>query len=134
EVLEAAPPGLDLVVPLHVRVVRPGAVLVVELHGARPMHLVAHEAGMTIDQVHAAPEAILEVDLVSACDGNAIGDDDHDSRVRGLASPDKTPRDVDSGRTGRHGRPVQLGVLLRNMGPASAPETVLAAARAADAT
>jgi len=29
---------------------------------------------------------------------------------------------------------VQLGVLLRNMGPASAPETVLAAARAADAT
>jgi alkanesulfonate monooxygenase SsuD/methylene tetrahydromethanopterin reductase-like flavin-dependent oxidoreductase (luciferase family) len=29
---------------------------------------------------------------------------------------------------------VQLGILLRNMGPASAPETVLAAARAADAT
>src|SRR5262249_30337818 len=39
-------------------------------------------------------------------------------------------RDVDSGRPRRHGPSVQLGVLLRNMGPASTPETVLAAARA----
>ncbi len=29
--------------------------------------------------------------------------------------------------------PVQLGIMLRNMGPASAPDTVMAAARAADA-
>jgi len=44
----------------------------------------------------------------------------------------KTARAVDSARARRHGRTVQLGVLVRNMGPASAPETVLAAARAAD--
>src|SRR5262249_60456814 len=46
----------------------------------------------------------------------------------------KTARAVDSARARRHGRTVQLGVLVRNMGPASTPETVLAAARAADET
>src|SRR5262245_25933733 len=46
----------------------------------------------------------------------------------------KTARAVDSARARRQGRTVQLGVLVRNMGPASTPETVLAAARAADET
>src|SRR5262249_891497 len=40
---------------------------------------------------------------------------------------------VDSTRRRRHGRPMELGVFLRNMGPASAPDTLLGAARAADA-
>ena len=43
--------------------------------------LVAHEPGRAVDQVDASLEAILEVDLVSFGDGDAIGDDDHGSAV-----------------------------------------------------
>src|SRR2546426_5045219 len=48
EVLEAPPPGLHLVVALPLGVLRPGAALVVELHRARAVHLVADEAGMAV--------------------------------------------------------------------------------------
>src|SRR5262245_39228287 len=89
EIVEAAPPGLDLVVALAVRIVGPRTSLVIELHRPGSMHLVAHEPGMPIDEVHSAPEAILEVDLVSACDGDAVRDDDHGSRVRGPALPNQ---------------------------------------------
>jgi hypothetical protein len=33
---------------------------------------------MAVDEVYAPLEAILEVDLVSARDGDAVRDDDHD--------------------------------------------------------
>src|SRR5262249_56208640 len=71
-----------LVVTLALRVIHPPAALVVEAHGARSVHLVAYESRMTIDQVDAPAKAVLEVDLVSSSDGNAIGDDDHAPRLR----------------------------------------------------
>jgi probable F420-dependent oxidoreductase len=50
------------------------------------------------------------------------------------ASRPRPRKRIDSALRRRHRRAVQLGVVLRNMGPASAPDTVLAAARAADET
>src|SRR2546425_9209329 len=44
EVVEAPPPGLHLVVALPVRILRPAAALVVQLHRPWAMHLVADEA------------------------------------------------------------------------------------------
>src|SRR5438093_11006403 len=79
EVLEAPPPGLHLVVALPLRVVRPGAALVVELHRARAVHLVADEAGMAVHEMDAPSEAVLEVDLMAPGDGDAVGHDDHDA-------------------------------------------------------
>src|SRR2546425_950348 len=69
EVLEGPPPGLHLVVALRVRVLRPGAALVLELHRPRAVHLVADEPGMAVDEVDAPLEAVLEVDLMAAGDG-----------------------------------------------------------------
>src|SRR5438874_2761006 len=77
EVGEGPPPGLHLVVALPVRVLRPGAALVVELHRPRAVHLVADEAGMAVHEMDAPPEAVLEVDLMAPGDGDAVGHDDH---------------------------------------------------------
>src|SRR5262249_48869546 len=122
EVLERAPPGLDLVVPLAVGIVRPRAVLVVELHRPRAVHLVAHEARVAIDQVDATLEAVLEVDLVPTAHGDPVRDDHHGASlarrppraiaraahaaIRGLdAAPRRTPaRRHDARRNGGQGR------------------------------
>src|SRR5882724_4634363 len=77
EVGEGPPPGLHLVVALPVRILRPGAALVVELHRPRAVHLVADEAGMAVHEMDAPPEAVLEVDLMAPGDGDAVGHDDH---------------------------------------------------------
>src|SRR2546428_5456545 len=84
EVREGPPPGLHLVVALPVRVLRPGAALVVELHRPRAVYLVADEAGMAVHEMDAPPEAVLEVDLMAPADGNAVGHHDHG---RSLARP-----------------------------------------------
>src|SRR5690606_22395331 len=104
EVLEAAPPGLHLVVSFLARVLDPRARLVVELHGAGAMHLVADEARGAIDQVSALAKALLEVDLVSSSDGNAIRDDDHGRRLapRDAAAPGRARCRTGLPRT--HGR------------------------------
>jgi hypothetical protein len=52
---------------------------VVEAHRARAVHLVADEARVAVDQVNSLAKAILEIDLVTAGDRNAIRDDNHGS-------------------------------------------------------
>src|SRR5262249_39423297 len=77
EVIEAMPPCLHLVEALRLRIIEPLAGLVIELDGSRSVHLVAHEARSLVDEVRTPLEAILEVDLVSLGNWNAIRDDDH---------------------------------------------------------
>src|SRR5436853_7484988 len=71
EVREGPPPGLHLVVALGVRVLRPGAALVVELHRARAEHLVANEAGMADHEMDAPWEVDRVVDTIGSVAGIA---------------------------------------------------------------
>jgi HAD superfamily hydrolase (TIGR01509 family) len=57
---------------------------VIELHRLRAVDLVPDEARVTVDEVDAAAEAILEIDLVAAGDGDAVRDDDHAGRLHDL--------------------------------------------------
>src|SRR3989442_12578256 len=77
EVREGPPPGLHLVVALPVRVLRPGAALVVELHRPRAVYLVADEAGMAVHEMDAPPEAVLAVHLMAPAHGDEVVHDDH---------------------------------------------------------
>src|SRR5690606_2387338 len=77
EVLKATPPGLHLVVTLALGVGHEATLLVVELHRARAVHFIAHEAWRLIDEVHALAEAIFKVCFVAFGDGDAVRDDDH---------------------------------------------------------
>jgi len=81
EVVEGPPPGLHLVVRLRVRVIDPGAALVLELHRARAVHLVADEARVAVHEMDTTLEAVLEVDLMAPGDGDAVGHDDHGASI-----------------------------------------------------
>src|SRR6266700_3170828 len=62
EILERAPPSLDLVVSSLVGIVDEPTRLMAELHGARTMHLVSYESRSLIDQMNPPLEAIFEID------------------------------------------------------------------------
>src|SRR5690606_33550508 len=82
EILQRAPPGLHLVIRLLRGVGHELAAVVIELHRARAVHLVADEARRAVDQVGAASKSIFEVALMALRDGNAVGHDDHSLHLR----------------------------------------------------
>ena len=52
-----------------------------ERHRTGAVDFVAHEPRSAVDQVDTTLEAVLEVDLVTFADRDAIGDDDHGSTL-----------------------------------------------------